>query len=146
MSAESWRVAQLVVDRGPGDEGSRGSGYLVGPGLVLTAAHVVAGAVTVRVRFDVGQPVEVDVLAAGWWADPEGRHGTDLAVVMIAQDATARRDVAPARFGRISDGMAVLAVQSFGFPLFKLRDDAAAWRAGGVPGLGASHRARAGGR
>ena len=56
VTAESWRVAQIVVDRGPGGEGSRGSGYLVAPGLVLTAAHVVAGAVTVRVRLDVGQP------------------------------------------------------------------------------------------
>ncbi len=43
VTAEAWRVAQLVVDRGPGDEGSRGSGYLVGPGLVLTAAHVWRG-------------------------------------------------------------------------------------------------------
>ncbi|MGP0024431.1 MAG: trypsin-like peptidase domain-containing protein, partial [Streptosporangiaceae bacterium] len=125
MTAEAWRVAQLVVDRGPGDEGSRGSGYLVAPGLVLTAAHVVAGAVTVRVRLDVGQPAEVDVLAAGWWADPVGHHRTDLAVVMIAPDATAGREVEPARFGRISEGMAVLAVQAFGFPRFKLRGDAA---------------------
>ena len=125
VTAEAWRVAQLVVDRGPGDEGSRGSGYLVGPGLVLTAAHVVAGARVVRVRLDVGQPAEVDVLAAGWWADPVGHHGTDLAVVMIAPDATAGREVEPARFGRISEGMAVLAVQAFGFPRFKLRGDAA---------------------
>ncbi len=125
VTAESWRVAQLVVDRGPGDEGSRGSGYLVGPGLVLTAAHVVARAVAVRVRLDVGQPAEVDVLAEGWWAAPGGHDGTDLAVVMIARDVTAGRDVEPVRFGRISDAMAVLAVQAFGFPLFKLRGDAA---------------------
>ena len=125
VTAEAWRVAQLVVDRGPGDEGSRGSGYLVGPGLVLTAAHVLAGARVVKVRLDVGQPTEVDVPAAGWWADPVGHHGTDLAVVMIAPDATAGREVEPARFGRISDGMAVLAVQAFGFPRFKLRGDAA---------------------
>jgi Trypsin-like peptidase domain len=125
VTAEAWRVAQLVVDRGPGDEGSRGSGYLVGPGLVLTAAHVVAGARVVKVRLDVDQPAEVDVPAAGWWADPVGHHGTDLAVVMIAPDATAGREVEPARFGWISEGMAVLAVQAFGFPRFKLRGDAA---------------------
>ena len=121
MTAESWRVAQVVVERGLGGDGSRGSGYLVAPGLVLTAAHVVAGARVVRVRLDVGQPAEVDVQAEGWWADPEGSDGTDLAVVMIARDATAGRDVELARFGRIGDGMAVLAVQAFGFPLFKLR-------------------------
>ena len=125
MTAESWRVAQIVVDRGAGGDSSRGSGYLVAPGLVLTAAHVLAGAVAVRVRLDVGQPAEVDVLAAGWWADPVGHHGTDLAVVMIAADVTAGRDVELARFGRISDGMAALVVQAFGFPRFKLRGDAA---------------------
>ena len=121
MTAESWRVAQIVVDRGPGYDGSRGSGYLVAPGVVLTAAHVVAGASVVRVRLDVGQRSEVDVLAEGWWADPEVDNGTDLAVVMITAEASAGRDVESARFGRISDGMAVLAVQAFGFPRFKLR-------------------------
>ena len=81
----------------------------------------VAGASAVRVRLDVGQSAEIDVQADGWWADPEGHDGTDLAVVMIPEDATAGRDVEPARFGRISDCTAVLAVQAFGFPQFKLR-------------------------
>jgi hypothetical protein len=121
VTAEAWRVAQIVVDRGPGGDGWRGSGYLVGPGLVLTAAHVVGGASAVRVRLDVGQPDEVEVQADGWWADPKGRLGTDLAVLVIATNATAGRDTEPARFGQIGDGMAVLAVEAFGFPLFKLR-------------------------
>ena len=122
---ESWRVAQIVVERGPGGAGSRGSGYLVAPGLVLTAAHVVAGASAVRVRLDVGQPAEVEVLAEGLVGRPCGaarhrpRRGHD------PRDATAGREVEPARFGRISDGTAVLAVQAFGFPRFKLRGDAA---------------------
>ena len=76
----------------------------------------VAGASAVRVRLDVGQPTEIDVQAEGWWADPEGHHGTDLAVVMIPADVTAGRDVELARFGRISDCTAVLAVQAFGLP------------------------------
>ena len=121
MTAQAWRVAQLVVERGPGGAGSRGSGYLVAPGLVLTAAHVVAGARVVRVRLDVGQRTERDVRAEGWWADPAGSNGTDLAVVMIPGDATAGRDVEPARFGRIGDCAAVVAVQAFGFPGFKLK-------------------------
>ena len=125
MTAESWRVAQLVVDRGPGGDGLARVGVpgRAGPGADRGARG--GGGVAVRVRLDVGQPAEVDVLAEGWWADPEGSDGTDLAVVMIARDATAGRDVEPARFGRISDGMAVLAVQAFGFPRFKLRGDAA---------------------
>jgi len=121
VTAESWRVAQIVVECGPGDQGWRGSGYLVAPGRVLTAAHVVAGARVVRVRMDVGQRTKVDIPAERWWADPAGSTGTDLAVVMIPGDATAGREVEPARFGRIGDCMAVLAVQAFGFPQFKLR-------------------------
>ena len=121
---ETWRVAQIVVDRGPGSNGSRGSGYLVAPGLVLTAAHVVAGAGAVRVRLDVGQRTEVDVSSERWWADPEGSNGTDLAVVTIPAEATAGRDVEPARFGRVSGGMAVLAVRASGFPGFKLHRSA----------------------
>ena len=129
-----------------GIEGFRGSGYLVAPGLVLTAAHVVAGASAVRVRLDVGQPTEIDVQAERWWADPDGHNGTDLAVVMIPADVTAGREVEPARFGRISDCTAVLAVQAFGFPRFKLRGSRCQYRrAGGVPGSGAGDRARAGG-
>ena len=120
---EPWRVAQLAVDRGPGHEGSRGSGYLVAPGRVLTAAHVVAGASAVRVRLDVGQDTEIDVQAESWWADPAGHEGTDLAVVTIPETATAGRTFESARFGRISDSAAVVSVDAFGFPLFKLRHD-----------------------
>ena len=120
---EPWRVAQLAVDRGPGHDGSRGSGYLIAPGRVLTAAHVVAGASVVRVRLDVGQDTEVEVQADTWWADPRGHNGTDLAVVTIPEDAVAEWECEPARFGRISDGAAVLMVQAFGFPRFKLRDN-----------------------
>ena len=70
--AEPWRVAQLVVDRGPGRSGSRGPGYLIAPGRVLTAAHVVAGASVVLVRLDVGQETGINVQAEKWWADPAG--------------------------------------------------------------------------
>ena len=118
---EPWRVAQITVERGAGHDRSRGSGYLIAPGRVLTAAHVVAGALVVRVRLDVGQDTEVDVQAETWWADPKAHEGTDLAVVTIPRDVTAGRECGPARFGRISDGMAVLMVQACGFPRFKLR-------------------------
>lgn len=94
---EPWRVAQLVVDREAGIEGFRGSGYLIGRGLVLTAAHVLAGASVVRVRLDVGQPTEIDVQAKRWWADPEGHHGTDLAIVMFPK--TRWPDGSPSRRG-----------------------------------------------
>jgi len=118
---ESWRVAQIIAERGAGIDSFRGSGYLVARGLVLTAAHVLTGAAAVRVRLDVGQPTEIEVQAERWWADPHGHHGTDLAVIMIPSDVTAGRNVDLARFGRISDGTAVLAVQALGLPRFKLR-------------------------
>src|SRR5437764_5530267 len=122
---EPWQVAQLAVDREPPGDGSRGSGYLVAPGRVLTAAHVVAGASSVRVRLDAGQDSEIDVEADRWWADPAGREGTDLAVIVIPEAATAGRAVEPTRFGLIGDCAAVLPVDAFGFPLFKLRDQRA---------------------
>ena len=122
MTVDPWRVAQIAVSGGPGHEDSRGSGYLIAPGRVLTAAHVVATASVVRVRLDVGQDAEINVQAEGWWADPAGHQGTDLAVITIPETATAGRTVEPARFGRISDCAAVLVVEAFGFPLFKLRD------------------------
>src|ERR1039457_2715584 len=117
---EPWRVAQVIVDRGPCRDGSRGSGYLIAPGRVLTAAHVVAGALVVRVRLDVGQDTEADAQAKSWGADPKGHDGTALAVVTISEDATAGRECEPARFGRISDCAARLLVEGFGFPLFQL--------------------------
>src|SRR5215469_168780 len=120
---EPWRVAQLAVDRGLGHDDSRGSGYLIAPGRVLTAAHVVAGASAVRVRLDLGRDTRIDVPALDCWADPAGHQGTDLAVITIAEAATAGRIVEVAQFGRIRDGAAVLKVEAFGFPFFKLRDD-----------------------
>jgi hypothetical protein len=98
---------------------------LIASGRVLTAAHVVSGASVIRVRLDVGQDTEIDVQAESWWADPAGHNGTDLAVVTIPEDVTEDRMFEPALFGRISDCTAVLPVNAFGFPLFKLRDDPA---------------------
>ena len=122
---ESWRVAQIVADRESGVDSFRGSGYLVAPGVVLTAAHVLVGASAVRVRLDVGQQSEIEVPAERWWADPDGHHGTDLAVIVIPADVTAGRDVERVQFGGISDCTAVLSVQALGFPRSKLRGAAA---------------------
>ena len=51
------RVAEIIVESATGER-RRGSGYLVAPGRVLTAAHVVASAVSVRVRFEADRPGE----------------------------------------------------------------------------------------
>jgi len=114
---EPWRVAQVAVDRGLRGGSLRGSGYLVAPGRVLTAAHVVAEARSIRVLLDVGQRSEIDVAAKDWWASPVA----DLAVVVIPAEATRDLECRSALFGRISDTAAMLPVQASGFPLFKLR-------------------------
>jgi tetratricopeptide (TPR) repeat protein len=79
----------------------------------------------VRVRLDVGQETEVEAQAFDWWADPSSHEGTDLAVILIPTNATAGRVVEPTRFGRISDRAAVLDVEAFGFPRFKIRSSPA---------------------
>ncbi len=47
------QIAEIIVSP-PSGMGRRGSGYRVGPSAILTAAHVVEGAASVRVRFDAG--------------------------------------------------------------------------------------------
>ena len=49
--------AEVIVRMGDGVV-RRGSGYQVSAGVVLTAAHVVANAVSVRVRFEADRPDE----------------------------------------------------------------------------------------
>jgi tetratricopeptide (TPR) repeat protein len=136
----AWRVAQILVDRGAGRPPGRGSGYLVRPGRVLTAAHVLAGAVTITVLLDVGEPGEIRsvVDSHDCWADPapldadnSGRRGTDLAIVSIPEDAIPGRDVFPAMFGTIrADDTAVLQATAYGYPAHKLRTGAANVRPG----------------
>jgi hypothetical protein len=108
------QVAEIIVAL-PGGVGRRGSGYRVGPSAVLTAAHVVAGAASVRVRFDADLPGEWVTEATSCWTDPR----SDLAVLTIA----APEAVTVARFGRVGDGRAaVLTGQAVGFPRFKLKN------------------------
>ncbi|GIE85842.1 trypsin-like peptidase domain-containing protein [Actinoplanes regularis] len=95
----------------------RGSGYRVAAGAVLTAAHVIDGASTVRVRFDADLPTEWSAEVASWWADP----ASDLAVLTIAPRESEPPVVRP-RFGGIgAERAAVLAVRAVGFPRFKVR-------------------------
>ena len=89
----------------------------MGPGAVLTAAHLIDGAVSVRVRFDADLPGEWVTEVISRWTDPR----SDLAVLSIAPHKVGPR-VAVARFGRISDRAAVLAARAVGFPRFKLKN------------------------
>ncbi len=107
------RVAEVIVTGADG-AGRRGSGYRVTSGVVLTAAHVVADALAVRLRFDADTPGEWSVPALDVVADP----ASDLAAVLIDAPGT----VPASAFGRLGDGPDELAVQAVGFPRFKLKE------------------------
>ncbi|MGH3987577.1 MAG: trypsin-like peptidase domain-containing protein [Pseudonocardiaceae bacterium] len=111
------QVAEIIITL-DGEAGRRGSGYRVGPTSVLTAAHVVEGAVSVQVRFEADLPGEWVTNAILCWTDPR----SSLAVLTIAP-REGELPVTVARLGRISDRAAVLAVQAMGFPRFKLKTD-----------------------
>jgi tetratricopeptide (TPR) repeat protein len=123
---EIGRVAEILVTLGPGVPGRRGSGYRVGTHTVLTAAHVVAGASRVRVRFDADQLGEWSADVADTLEAPE----IDVALLTISvpdeADGADAAEVSPARFGRIGERDAVINCSAAGFPLWKLRKDAGA--------------------
>ncbi|MEU8032034.1 trypsin-like peptidase domain-containing protein [Streptomyces sp. NPDC049099] len=120
------RVAEVMV-RATGDArgpGRRGSGYRVGPGWVLTAAHVVQGAAedAVRVRFDADRPDEWTaparvVLASG---------KADVALLALTGPPPPGPHAAPAGpplYGDLPDADLHLPWSALGFPRFKLRKD-----------------------
>ncbi|SHG26468.1 trypsin-like peptidase domain-containing protein [Streptoalloteichus hindustanus] len=114
--AAAGQIAEILVGA-DGAPRRRGSGYRVAPDTVLTAAHVIDGAASVRVRFDADLPTEWTTDVVSSWVD---RH-FDIAVLSIAP-RTAEPPVVRPRFGRIgADRAAVLAVRSVGFPRFKLK-------------------------
>ncbi|MGW0468150.1 tetratricopeptide repeat protein [Streptomyces sp. NPDC003027] len=109
------RIAEIIVLTAGGRR--RGSGYRVTGTAVLTAAHVVADATEVRVRFNADRPGQWTTPAAVAWSD----IGTDAAVLSIAPPAGSPA-VTPARFGRVTDDRhAVVDVHAAGFPLWKQR-------------------------
>ncbi|MGW0550842.1 trypsin-like peptidase domain-containing protein [Streptomyces altiplanensis] len=116
------RVAEVVVTPAGGGRGRRGSGYLVAPGRVLTAAHVVEGASGIRVRFEADRPGEQVVTANVEWK----HQGIDVAVLAVPDAGT---DGAAA-YGRLGEHDAVVRCTAVGFPRFKLRteDDGSSFR------------------
>lgn len=108
------RVAELTVTRPDGR--NRGSGYRITETSVLTAAHVLEGAESVRIRFEPDLPTEWTVISTSWCT----AWGSDLAVIEISSRA-GESPLEPTQFGRISSKAAVLNVQAVGFPRWKLR-------------------------
>ena len=81
------RVVEVIADRGEAAHPRYryGSGCVVAGRTVLTAAHVVKGAVSVKVR-DPGKVMHEAALDPGFVGDVEG-SGPDLALVEIADPA-----------------------------------------------------------
>ncbi|MFJ7126703.1 FxSxx-COOH system tetratricopeptide repeat protein [Streptomyces sp. NPDC098101] len=115
---------RLALVRTDGPDGS-GSGYLIGPQLVLTALHVVLhdGRWASRASVRVGHPRygagAVHREAQVCWPDP--RHGvppgTALDVALLWLDAPVTTDGGPVRWGR-PDGRTPLPFEGAGFPAF----------------------------
>lgn len=126
-----WRVAQILVDRGNAVPEGRGTGYLIRPGLVLTAGHVLAGALGATIVLDAGHTDEISIHVdpEKWILDArplEGiqatQRGTDIAVISVPDNETENRTVPTALFGRLrGEDTAVASVTGCGFPLHKLR-------------------------
>src|SRR3712207_1381421 len=115
------RVVEVIADRG---EGTRpryeyGSGCLVAGRTVLTAGHVVAGAVAVSVRFPDKPGVSAPVDRRFVIKTP----GVDLAVVEVDDPAL---DLPPLPLARVdragADAEGIERVQVVGYPQFAQRE------------------------
>ena len=130
--AGNERVTELYAPTVPGGGGRVGSGYLVGPKVLLTAAHVVAD----LPLWEAGDPVPADIDEPRvCWARPVGERSwgpavviwrdesADVAVLRLGPSAPPlpTRSAAP-RWGRV-DGMEPVAVSAVGFPWAQERPD-----------------------
>jgi hypothetical protein len=110
-------VAQIIVQDAQGRR--RASGYLVRAGLVLTAAHVVADAVSIEVRFNPDLPDE--------WSSKAHTHAAtsscDWAILSLESAAVGGAAREPVEFGRLGDTTCFLSCETIGFPLGKLREE-----------------------
>ncbi|MDB5448554.1 MAG: hypothetical protein JWQ97_3871, partial [Phenylobacterium sp.] len=115
-------LAEIVVTR-PGANRTRGSGYLVASGWVLTASHVVDGAESIGVW--LGAPKEL-LEAEGIGVDPWAvlkLPGADLALVPVARSGDSPTGGERALVGRVDRDLPtqVPNVVAWGFPRHKLR-------------------------
>ncbi|MEU1543677.1 tetratricopeptide repeat protein [Actinacidiphila glaucinigra] len=127
-------LVRLALVRAGNAEGAwqRGSGYLVGPQLVLTARHVVAdtdGRWWPRVQVYVGHPERgpspQQRKAEVCWPDSEARtpepQAPDVALLWLDEPVPIENR-APVRWGQV-DGIQPLPYHAFGFPLFAQNED-----------------------
>ena len=121
---EQDRVAEILVETENG--GRRGSGYRLSTDYVITAAHVVADSLSVRVRFNADLAEEWITSATVTFAN----SAADAAILSIAPRSPGEH-VPRALFGRVGERAAVVKCVAVGFPRFKLRDDTLSHAGGG---------------
>src|SRR5439155_6156819 len=105
-SLDPRRLAEVIA-RG------RGTGYRVSGAAVVTAAHVVADADAIVLRFDADTASERSVGATVRWCDPDA----DIAVLQV--DAPDGAAAVP--LGRLADKAAFVSAETAGFPRWKAR-------------------------
>ncbi|MGX7763566.1 NACHT domain-containing protein [Streptomyces angustmyceticus] len=132
------RVVQVLTTCRAGP-GRRGSGYRVSGHAVLTAAHVVSDAASVRLRFFTEDGGTTEVPGEPVWADA----AMDVAVLRIAGDASTgppgAAGITPVRFAGITRPVEC---EALGFPRFRLRPDRESADGDGPTWYRDSHHAR----
>ncbi len=120
MTVEPEQVAQLRVPLVTCQRGV-GSGYLVAPRLLLTAAHVVQGE-------DVAADLAVEVTLPAQGVQRTGRVrwsgadvGLDVALVELEQPVEPLR--APVQWGRLTGRQASVRAEAMGFPRALVEDE-----------------------
>src|SRR5262249_439636 len=118
-SVASGQLAEIVVER-PGQSPARGSGYVIAPGWVLTASHVVDGALRVGVWF--GAPSELRTEAGVAVAPDRVLIAREPDLALLPVDVRIAPSTEPALLGRLDRESAVpVTAIAAGFPRFKLR-------------------------
>ena len=126
--ADSRRVVQITCGHAGNRPDTRGSGYRITATAVLTAAHVIEGAASIRVRGQAGQPGDWTVTGRG------ETLGDDTALIHIPPPDAMAVDLPPPTYGGLGTRPAVLQGTAVGYPLFQLVGP------GDDPGIGSSVR------
>lgn len=132
------RAVQVLTTAETGTQ-RRGSGYRVATDAVLTAAHVVHDALSVRLRFFTEDGRTIELPGERVWIDA----AADIAVLRLERGPDVHGVLAghvpPLRFARITE---VVGCEALGFPRFTRRRDPASAGIGPVVVYRDSHHAR----
>ena len=120
---DARRVVAVQPAGGVGESAGPGSGYVVAPRLVLTAAHA-APAVGERVAvFGAGEPAACTGVVA-WRGSPGGRD--DAALVEVGDPGWRPREGGAVRWGRVVTNRPGIPCEAWGFPALVQREGRAA--------------------